>query len=691
MGLGFLAPAILAGLAALAIPLYFHLTHRERKEDVQFPSLMFLERIPYRSVRRQRIRHPLLLALRLLGVALLVAAFARPVLERSELTAAGVGPSEVVILLDRSHSMGYGDRWDEALAAARELVAGLGPEDRASLLFFSTGAAAPVRSTTDRNRLLASLDTVSVSARPTRFGPALQLAAGILEESEFPSRRAYFISDMQRGGWDGDEGIRFPPGAVLTPLPVGVGETPSNLAVTGVTFQRDRSEARERVTVSARVVATGPEPVRGRGVALELDGRVLEVRSVDVEPGASSSVTFAPITLTDPFTRGTVRAEADALPADDVFHFVLSPGDGIPVLLVESGALDNPGLYLREALSIGDDPPFRVESRRVDALQPGDFAGRRVVILHDTRPPVGAAGEALARWVEGGGGLLVALGERSAWPEAAPDLLPGSFSPPRDRRERRGGALGFVETAHPIFELFASPRSGDLTAARFFRTRTVSPVEGAEVLARFDDGEAALVERRVGRGRVLLWASTLDTFWNDLPLQPVYLPLMRRSALYLADHRPTPAWHTAGGVAELSGRAALGGDGVDTPYPERIALPPGGGAPIPLVPVDHTAFLSLDEQGFYLVRGPGEAPPRPFALAVNLDPGESDLTPMDPAELAASVASRTSAAEGVAAGGLSREDRERRQSGWWYLLLGALVLLGVETVAANRLSRSVAA
>jgi len=74
----FLTPAFLIGIGALAIPVLVHLIQRERKKVVPFPSLMFLRRIPYQSVRRRSIRHWLLLSLRALALLLLVAAFARP-------------------------------------------------------------------------------------------------------------------------------------------------------------------------------------------------------------------------------------------------------------------------------------------------------------------------------------------------------------------------------------------------------------------------------------------------------------------------------------------------------------------------------------------------------------------------------------------------------------------------------------
>ena len=114
-----------------------------------------------------------------------------------------------------------------------------------------------------------------------------------------------------------------------------------------------------------------------------------------------------------------------------------------------------------------------------------------------------------------------------------------SFRRRRPRRSiaRRGrpARLGALEYGHPIFEPFRAPRSGDFSSARAstaiarrcrHRTR--------RSLARFDDGAPALVERRVGNGRVLMWTSTLDLQWNDLPLKSVFLPFVHRMATTLA-------------------------------------------------------------------------------------------------------------------------------------------------------------
>src|SRR5512141_2631362 len=145
--MSFLTPLFLVGLAGLAIPVIIHLIQRERKNVVQFPSLMFLQRIPYQSVQRRRIRNWPLLLLRLAALALIVAAFARPFLRRPSLAAAAAqGAREVVVLIDNSYSMAYGDRWSLAVAAAHDQIGRVGPADRASIVFFSSGADVALRS-----------------------------------------------------------------------------------------------------------------------------------------------------------------------------------------------------------------------------------------------------------------------------------------------------------------------------------------------------------------------------------------------------------------------------------------------------------------------------------------------------------------------------------------------------------------
>ncbi|MGH9173643.1 MAG: BatA domain-containing protein, partial [Vicinamibacterales bacterium] len=248
--MSFLAPLFLAGLAALAVPVLIHLIQRERKNVVRFPSLMFVRRIPYSSIRRRRIHNWALLALRLAVLALLVAAFARPFLRNTSLSAAAGGARDVVILLDRSYSMGHGDQWDRARRAAADAVSDLADGDRATLVLFATAAEVAVQGTNDRARLQSEITAAQPSAGATRYGPALKLAGSLLAGSNLPRREVIIVSDFQRSGWSPGDGLRLPAGTTLTPVTVQATSV-NNLAVAPVSLQREQVSGQDRVTVTA--------------------------------------------------------------------------------------------------------------------------------------------------------------------------------------------------------------------------------------------------------------------------------------------------------------------------------------------------------------------------------------------------------------------------------------------------------
>ena len=698
MSLAFLVPLFLLGVAGVVVPIAVHLTRRQRRNVVHFPSLMFLEKIPYQEQRRRRVQHWFLLSLRALALMLVVAAFSRPFLDRSATGAVGSGgPREVVVLVDQSYSIEIEDQLDRARTEAQRVFDGLGPLDRASLVTFARGANVVARSTSDRTRLRGALDTLAVSSGATRYGPALKVAQTILEESNLPTGEVYLLSDFQRNGWTGDEGVRLPPGSRVIPIALSEEAAVDNVMITDVSLPRQIVAGRERITPTARVVRRGGEEAREVSVSLDLDGQEIQTQSIALEPNAAGVVSFQPFTLSQPHTTGTVRLPDDAISADNTHHFVLSPGTSLGVLVAEGArSADDVSLYLRGALQISEDGRFNVRGRRSSTIRPVDLDGVQAVFLNDVQIDGGSA-ERIRAFVEGGGGVLIALGENGGWPSSAADMLPGTVGPVEDRIQGRGGRLGYLDYEHPIFEVFSGPRSGDFTGARFYRARRLEPSDSATILARFDDGSVALAELRIGRGRVLVWTTSLDAFWNDLALQPVYLPFIHRVAEYLGGRAEPVPWFVTGQVVDLANPDALEMAGLVSSVAaglaeglDQIALTPGGES-TRLPAGEGPRYLPLEEHGFYTVRPPGSEPDRPFVMAVNVDLAESDLGRIDADELALQVEAPSAVQDGAPQLGqafeLRREDQERRQSLWRWLLLAALGLFVLETVLSNWVSR----
>ena len=680
--MSFIAPLFFVALAALAIPVLIHLIQREKKQILRFPSLMFVQRVPYKSIQRRRIHNWLLLMVRLAALALIILAFARPFFERQDLAPTGTGAREVVVLLDQSYSIGYADRWERARAAAYDAINGLGAADRGSVVLFSSGAEIALRSTApgEQERLTAAVAAAKPTDGATRYAPALKVAGSILAESPLPRREVFLISDFQRGGWRGEEGARLPEGSKVTPVLIGGGTDAPNVSVTAVSLARSTFSNQERVAVTAVVVNRGTRSLTNGQLVLEIGGRPIQTERLDVEAASSGSVTFAPVSLASSNMRGTVRAGADALAADNAFNFVISPAQPVRVVVVDRGGTGSATLYLTRALAIGDAPRFETTVRQPDAVSDDDLRRASLVILNDIAVPA-ALGRRLARFVDAGGGLFVALGPRAAWPQEDADILPAALQAPVDRTRGDAARIGALEYGHPVFEPFRAPRSGDFAAARIYGYRTVAPVPSAQVLARFDSGAPALLERRTGTGRVLLWTSTLDSAWSDFPLKPVFLPFIHRAARHLSAYAEPAPWSTVGQVLDASLGAAAsrpGGGVVVTPSGRQVPIDEEG-----------SEVLELTEQGFYELRtraGEGVA----LVVASNVDSAESDLTAMDPKEIVAAATSGPGDGSGARAAGvpLPPEAQERSQRLWWYLLCIGVLLLGADTLISNRLSKT---
>ena len=673
--MNFLAPLFFVALAGLAIPVLLHLTQREKKQIVRFPSLMFVRRIPYQSVRRRKIQNWLLLMVRMAALALIILAFTRPLIDRADVPTGGADAREMVVLLDTSYSMGFGDHWAQAQAAARERIDGLTASDRGSVVLFGSGADIQLRSTSERSRLKATVDSATPSPSSTRFSPALKVAGSILTESTLPRREVVIISDFQRGGWRGEEGAKLPEGTTLTPVQIQSPANRGNLSVTGVTFTRGSFSGQQRLVVTAGVSNRTDQAVTGSTLTLEVGGLSIATKPVVAEPGSSATVVFDAFTVSGRNTRATVRLSDDALAADNTFNFVVSPVEPVHITVVDRGSAAS-ALYLTRVLSIGESPKFEAVFRQGDALSDDDLRRSAVIVLNDVEVSAALA-RRLARYVEQGGGLFVATGSRARWPQEV-DLLPATVGAPVDRTRGDAARVGSLEYGHPVFEPFRAPRSGDFSSIPVYGYRNVTAAKDAQVLARFDAGTPAVLERRLGRGRVLLWASTLDVSWSDLPTKPVFLPFVHQTVRHLAGYAEPEPWLTVGQVLNASAAIAK------APAMPRVLLTPTGRR----LPLDDEGsdVLELTEQGFYEIRG--EQNQAEVVVAANVDPAEADLTPMDPKEITAAAVGGGEAEGSQNGVPLTPEAREKNQRLWWYLLIAGILLLGVDTLLSNRMAKA---
>ncbi len=669
--MSFLAPWFLLGGVVVGIPVWVHLIRKQQADPIPLPSLMFFRRMPVRTMSRRQLRHLLLLAARCLLVLLLALAFARPFFPSNALPAVvGARSRLFVVMVDTSMSMRYGDRAAQAQAAARKVLAKMSALDQAQIVSFDAEARILNPPSSDRTLVTSLIDTeLKPGLLPTRYGTAFSALEKMARASSLPTA-AYLITDAQKTGWT--TGLEMPalrPGGTFEWI--AVDDRPhANWAVTDVRVAHETFQSRYPRRMQALVHGYGT-PAGKKDVIFSLNGREIQKRSVDLPAGGNVTVTFDPFELPPGVSRGEIRlTPGDTLPFDDACAFTVIRREPYKLLFLSAGQ-DRALLYFRQALTSGDDPAFTIESRTPAQQGAASLQPYAAVVLFNLPSLPAPLPAQLKQYVEKGGGVLVAPGDRTEWGgmNSLGALLPASSGEKtyvrRDREQFI--TLGDFRRDHVLFQPFSGSAAAGLLSARFFGYFKVKPDDGS-VLARFSTGDPALLEKTTGKGRVILLTSAPDNIWSDLPLRPGFVPLLNQTARYLGGLSDDPPYYTVPATAALGGSA--------------VVVDPAGKRQHEELQ-DGSTFAKLDLIGFYEVRRGGQT----GYLAANSDARESDLTPM-PAEDRDLLAGRAAAASAsreveLAQEKPTREDAEKRQSLWWTVLVLAVLLAIVESFAGN--------
>lgn len=698
--MSFLAPSFVAFALLAGVPIAIHLIGRRRARIRHFAPIDLLLRAERRVARRTKLTQLLLLSVRALAIAAVPLMLAKPYVQtEGDLPAAVSTAQSAVIIVDDSLSMslklGGTPLFERARERARRILAALGPEADVALLLGSRGAPAPVPElSTDRLRVERALGGLKPSYRATDLGGALKRAAQMLESASRPVRNVYLVSDMAAHGFDRDPPWAAGRGPHLVPIDVSGSAARGNRALTDLRIEPAPQLGPRGVRVSVEAANFSATAARQVRIGLRVDGKAVARGLLDLPPWEKSVKRFFHL-----LSRGgdsgvgvhevIAELEPDQLAGDDRRYARLDVERDLRVLVVDGDVRPTRRLdevfYLETALRPGEGADAPVDL----AITTPDELGRRRLGDYDViffcNVKAGAASAELRDFVLRGGGLFISVGdnvEPEAYNSALGDLLPAPLEGLRTvgasltarsdgevRASGEGEHIGRIDRRHPVMAPFAGARDDALKEARFGRYILLRPSAASgdrQVLMQFTGGAPALVEKRLGSGRVLFFASTIDRDWNDLVIQPGFLPLVQQATRYLA-RAPMKGAEPALQVGQRHEIPLGEGD-----TRVEVTLPSGRKR---LFEKDRVigrralGFGETDEPGIYRVAiaGPdGALQPRPqAAFAVNTDPAESNLSPISPERLAQ-----------LAAGGGARVARAPlRRVELWHGLGAALLLL----------------
>jgi hypothetical protein len=511
-----MTPLALAIALLAAAPLAAHLLRRRRAGTIDLPTARLLASSPPNARRRSALEDRSLFALRVLAVVTLALLASTPFVRCGGLRLARpTGASmAVVFVIDDSLSMRVGaprSRLDQAKSAALDLLEDAAPGDSFAVVLAGHTPRVVLAPSGDFAAVRATVEAVSPSDRSTDLEGALALASDLARSVPQRDRRIALLSDRADGHPDGPALATTSDVTLWEPLPTLAAANESDCALIRAVRARSRVAVKLHCTV-------GASPA----------GRTVGIFQAEASPpakplvGVPASSSDEELTLELPDgTAGPLRAELlgdDALEADDSAPVIEAGGMGIALLVDRS----SPGLVT------GGPPPIEqalaalglsAALRPLTALpeQPEDLAAVRVLVLDDPPGLTPEERRSLGAWVNAGGHLVLALGDRarnaplgSGFGELVPGVL-RSVEPSSAVDVARCGALG------------ESASSLDALAPTSIVALEPAALEGTEVLCAFASGEPLLARRSTGRGAIWLVTTALDVASSDLPLRPAFL------------------------------------------------------------------------------------------------------------------------------------------------------------------------
>ena len=574
----FINPAFLLAAAALAVPLWLHLSRRRKYKEVTVGTLRFIRQAVKERKRRLRVEELPLLLTRIAAVVLAAVLFARPFVSGSEKMAEK--ESATIILLDASGSITPAMA-DAARDAAQDALGN------------AKGQVVKIAQFSDE---VAPLDSVKdykpIAGAPTRLDAALGWALDQFTTNAGKAGRVVLVSHLAAGALPAAVPRVWPPQIAVQIVPL-VPENVDNAAVRRVSLLTPY--ATEQMEIEALISL--PRGRESRKVTLEADG-VSE--TVEAAQGVERVVfRFAP---KSPEVRGWVSVEGgDLWPSDDRRPFVAKWTESARILLVDGqpGAtpFEGQAFFISKALAASGaahgKSPFKPEI--VFALEgksgPVDLTGVKVIALCGVTQLLPGEVRMLAEFVANGGGLVHFLNGK--WTRGATEGLAqeGIFPETLSYTEATvNRPLTSWDREHPALAPFDGREGGDLRSLEWRDAFDLGTNTGWRTLATLDGGHSLIVQKNgvEKAGNIIVCAHPLTREWTDIPRDPLFVPLVKNMFAALGRvsqstpearvltpglKEPRPIGHYGAEVVAADSRESLPAAVGDGPFRAAFGLP----------------------------------------------------------------------------------------------------------------------
>ena len=529
----FQSPSFLFALIILIVPVFIHLFNFRRYQKVYFSNVQFLKEIQEQQSSRRNLKERMILACRMLGLALLVLAFARPYIPGKN--QAGLSTQHIIsIFLDNSYSMQTlnreGSLLDDAKRRAREIAGSFNINDRFQLL--TQDFEGKHQRILSRDEFNDAVQAVKISAQSRTLQQIFNRQKSLLDMYPASNRIVYIVSDFQ-SNLVNNEAITAPSGVPVNFVQIQAGSF-ANIAVDSIALLSPVHRPGESEKLVVRLHNYANEKAQGVPLKLTINGIQKGVGSYTLKP---HSVQFDTITfsgLSAGWQRCQLTLQDNPVVFDNQFYFAFDVEQRLKVLLVDGGT---PNIYLKSVFA--SDPFFeavRMPEGSVDYAALGNYP---LIIISDVNAISTGLAQQFEIYVKKGGSLLV-------FPPGNADLLNyktfltavhAAFPDKLLTENVKVASLNLQSNVFKsIFEHY--PKNPDLPVVKKYYQLNTSAAGSGENLMLLPGNEPFLAAYKRGKGKVYTSAVALNDDFSNLPRHALFVPVMFRIALLSGHDAP---------------------------------------------------------------------------------------------------------------------------------------------------------
>ncbi len=377
--MSFYHPELLYGLFAIAIPIIIHLFNFKRFKKVYFTNVRFLRNVQQQSKRHSQWRHLLVLIMRILAIAFLVLAFARPYIPISKQKKQSLAAANYVSLfLDNSFSMqaesAEGNLLEEGRKKAREIALAYNPSDNFRLLL--NNQIPESNRFLNRDEFLDLLDEVQIEPTSVAFSKIINRVSNFDFNQKQIEQELYIISDFQQSqadidNWNMDSSLQIN----LLPL-ISAGQ--NNIFIDSCWFDTPVLQKNTRLKLYYRIKNLSDQDMEKTPVSLIINEKQKALGSVDLKAFEERTEELIFRMDTAGIYHGRIEIRDFPVTYDDQFFFGFTISNQINVLSIRGASSSD---AIRHFYS--GDSLFHFEEQNENRVDYSSFSKFNLIILNE--------------------------------------------------------------------------------------------------------------------------------------------------------------------------------------------------------------------------------------------------------------------------------------------------------------------